>query len=555
LVGKGGELLYKGGKRMWNRAFKPGMNMYEEDAFRKVLDKMNQDRITPRQAVGQVAAERGYLPTPNPTGTRPNTKLRDVSPSLTDLAETVAQRPGAGRTNMVKDVVESGRSSKGRVGQMIEERVAKGRSLFKTEMQLTDDLKSSAKTLYDDAYSFGTVKDPRILDMLQQPAFKDAYRQVLETNKLRKANAIAKGEDPSQFDMKKIYDIREVNPGVYEMNLVDAPDVRTLDQIKRGLDYKIRTGRMSSNAAEQDAAHALKEFKNTFLNVLDENVPAYGVARSKYKGDLEVLDALDFGRNGYGKLAPDAAKDYVSKLTPTERDALRVGYAQQFRDKIGNAKNSINAAEEILGADYNIERMRLMFDTPQEFNVFQNILRAESRNVKNSQQVIANSATGRRAEMQKEFEGDNWTSSVLDMAGGSYMSTFMRILRKAPDLFKNEKVAENVSKILSSGSPKELNTVLRQLESRANKFAIERNKAERVAKAGTKGVGKAAGETPIGASAEEEQVEIPSAVEGGNRGYDAPPIEIPEEDEGEPREMASGGRVLSKKQLFTKYGV
>jgi hypothetical protein len=521
--------------------------------------------MTPRQAVTRVAEERGYMPSTQPTGTRPRTKLRDVSPGLTDLAETVANRPGAGRKAVVEDVLKTGRSTKDRTSNIVQERLAKGENMYSTEVQLTDNLRDNAKDLYDDAYKFGTVKDPRILDMLNQPEFKEAYRQVLETNKIRKANAIAKGEDPSKYDLEKIYDIREVQPGIYEMNLIAAPDVKTLDQIKRGLDYKIRTGRKSANAAEQDAAYALNEYKNTFLNILDTTVPAYKIARDKYRGDLEVLDALDIGRSQFGKMSPEQASAYAAKLTPAERDAVRIGFAQQFMDKIGNSKNQINAAEEILGAPNNAKRLQALFDTPQEYEVFKGILRAESRNVKSGQQIVASSATGRRAELQKEFEGDTVVADMMDLASGSPFAWFQRIIKKAPDLFKNEQVAENVSKILNTGKPAELNKLLRDLEERATKFAAERSRIEKVGLTGSKGTGRMAGESPIGADVEEEEFVPPSAVEGENAGViipddyrpSAPEAEEPEPDviiqeapepEEEPQEYRRGGRIVKRMQ-------
>jgi hypothetical protein len=536
LIGKGGQLLYGGGKGIYKRLLKPGTDRIEEAALEKVLKKMADDGLTPQQAIRQVALERGYMPTPKPTGTRPRTQLRDVSPGLTDLAETVAQRPGAGRKTMIEDTVQTGRGTKGRVMEMVRENMGKGKTMYETEAALTDSLKDNAKTLYDDAYKFGTVKDQRILAMMEQPQFKEAYRQVLETNKIRKANAIAKGEDPSKYDMKQVYKITETQPGIYQMDVVDAPDVRTLDQIKRGLDYIIRSGRKSSNAADQDAAQALNEYKNTFLGILDETVPAYKTARQTYKGDLEVLDALDVGRTQYGKFSPEQATDYVSKLTSSERDALRIGYAQQFMDKIGNAKNSINAAEEILGAENNAGRLQALFDTPEEYEVFKGILKAESRNVKSAQQIGQGSATGRRAELQKEFEGDNVASQILDLAGSSPFQVWRRIITKAPELFKNEQVAASVSKILNTGKPDDLNKLLRSLESRAERFALEQAKREVIGTIGTKGTARMSGRTPIGAEAQEEPVNIQSAVEGENTGVVIPEDYVPEPEEREPDE-------------------
>ena len=536
LIGKSGELLYEGGKGIYKRLLQPGTNRIEEAALQKVLQKMAQDNLTPQQAIRQVALERGYNPNPNPIGTRPRTKLRDVSPGLTDLAETVAQRPGAGRKAMIEDTVKTGRGTKGRTMDIVTENMGKGKTMFQTETDLTDALKSNAKSLYDDAYKFGTVKDQRILAMMDQPQFKEAYRQVMETNKIRKANAIAKGEDPSQYDMKQVYKITETQPGIYQMDLVDAPDVKTLDQIKRGLDYIIRSGRKSSNAADQDAAHALNEYKNTFLGILDETVPAYKTARQTYKGDLEVLDALDVGRNQYGKFSPEQAADYVSKLTSSERDALRIGYAQQFMDKIGNAKNSINAAEEILGAENNAGRLQALFDTPQEYEVFKGILKSESRNVKSAQQIGQGSATGRRAQLQKEFEGDNVAIQMLDLAGSSPFQVWRRIIAKAPELFKDEQVAASVAKILNTGKPDDLNKLLRSLESRAERFALEESKRRAIGMAGTKATGRMSGSSPIGADAEREEINIPSAVEGENTGVTIPADYVPEPEEREPEE-------------------
>jgi hypothetical protein len=420
--------------------------------------------------------------------------------------------------------------------EMVRENMGKGKTMYETEAALTDSLKDNAKTLYDDAYKFGTVKDQRILAMMEQPQFKEAYRQVLETNKIRKANALAKGEDPSKYDMTQVYKITETQPGIYNMELVDAPDVKTLDQIKRGLDYIIRSGRKSSNAADQDAAQALNEYKKTFLGILDDIVPSYGIARNQYKGDLEVLDALDVGRTQYGKYSPDQAKDYVAGLTSSERDALRIGYAQQFMDKIGNAKNSINAAEELLGAENNAGRLQALFDTPEEYEVFKGILKAESRNVKSAQQIGQGSATGRRAELQKEFEGDNVASQILDLAGSSPFQVWRRIITKAPELFKNEQVAASVSKILNTGKPDDLNKLLRSLESRAERFALEQSKREAIGMVGSKATGRMSGRTPIGAEAQEEPVNIQSAVEGENTGVVIPEDYVPEPEEREPDE-------------------
>jgi hypothetical protein len=172
--------------------------------------------------------------------------------------------------------------------------------------------------------------------------------------------------------------------------------------------------------------------------------------------------------------------------------------------------------------------------------------------VKSGQQIVASSATGLRAELQKEFEGDTVVADMIDLASGSPFAWFQRIIKKAPDLFKNEQVAENVAKILNTGKPAELNKLLRDLEERATKFAAERSRIEKVGLTGSKGTGRMAGESPIGADVEEDEFVPPSAVEGGNDGdYTSFADVEAEEEEPEPelvQEQRRGGRIVKRMQ-------
>jgi hypothetical protein len=520
VVGKTAELMGRGARGAVNLArqpFRAGDSYYENQAMNKVLEKMRQDGITPRQALGRVADERGLYPTPNRVGTRPDTRLMDTSQGLTDLAETVAQRPGSGRTNLVEAMKDRVRGTKGKVSSMVNEQLAGGKTYYKEMTDLTKDLRSSADGLYTAAYAHGDVSDPRIMKILQTPEFKRAYQEVLKTNEIKKANAIARGEDPSRFDLKQIYKVKEgqdMNAPVLDMELVSVPDVRTLDNIKQGLDTVIMAGRSSDDKLSRESANALKDLKNTFVDIIDQAVPSYKIARNKYKGDIEVIDALDVGRKEFPKMLPEQAADYVKSLSEAEKQALRIGYSQHFQTKIGEAKNSINAAEQIIGAQNEKARLRTLFDTDAEYKLFENALLAESRNFKNAGQVVANSATERRRMGRKEFEsGNDAVSELLDATRGGVVSTVLSIARKAPSLFRNEKVAAKVSDILSTGSPDEINKILGELNKRASSYAREASINSKITNVGAKGAAKMSGESPLAADYERPEGELaPSGI-------------------------------------------
>ena len=202
-------------------------------------------------------------------------------------------------------------------------------------------MRSGANKAYDEAYQFGAVDDPRILNLLKNnPNFKEAFKraQIIAQNE---ADAdILAGGDGSAFKLIP-YEI-VTKGGKPSINML--PDVRTLDYIKRGLDDLIRKGFDGTGMAPAQA-NSLKKLKNQFVNVLDEvtevdGVSAYANARKVYAGDMEVIEALDNGFKNFGKMAPEEVSKAFENMSEGEAQAFLTGASRNLLDKLTKPSNN-----------------------------------------------------------------------------------------------------------------------------------------------------------------------------------------------------------------------
>jgi hypothetical protein len=159
------------------------------------------------------------------------------------------------------------------------------------------------------------------LKVLEDDTFKKAFKEAQAIASKEARAAELRGEDPSRFMLKDIYDLDEAGNMV---TVGKIPDVRTLDYVKRGIDALIDKGYRGEGMSKAEA-NALKDLKRAYVEVIDQNVPEYAAARAKYAGDIEVLDALRLGRTDYlsPKMLPNEAKKLVDGMSDAERDALR----------------------------------------------------------------------------------------------------------------------------------------------------------------------------------------------------------------------------------------
>jgi hypothetical protein len=401
--------------------------------------------------------------------------LANVDPALVGLAETVAQRSGAS-----SNIIEA---QLGRQMSDVRERVMgrTGRALkagryYDEEQAIASDLRTRARDLYEDAYSFGTVDDSRILTVLQNPQFKrffDKARDIADTEKMA---ASLRGEDPSKYELTPIYTM-DAAGNITETAL---PDVRTLDYIKRGIDTVIERGFEGEGISKAEAS-ALRDLRKQFVNAIDEATidpntgeSAYALARRDYAGDMEVLDAMRTAREKFSRLPPEEVADFVSTASRAEVDAFRTGAFRNIYDKIMESPQNFNAAKRIVNSPLMMERMRPLFDTQAQFNLYKAALLREAQLFDQSSKILSGSPTPRRLQAREEFEGGVPVGEVIANTINSGFMNSLSLLAgnvarsaKMPD-----EIAAETSRLLMSSNPTEVAAAVKILEDYAAKSAV-----------------------------------------------------------------------------------
>ena len=511
-VAKGIQLGGKGITAVKN-AFKPSPGAVEQRATNKVLEAMGRDEMDP-------AALRAKMLADQKLGVQ--STILDAAPSLSTLGEAVVTRPGPGRKILgtgLNERLEGGREA---AASRALKDIGKGVDYTAQEDKLIGTLRSNANNLYDTAYAHGSVDDTRILKVLEDDTFKKAFKEAQAISSKEARAAELRGEDPSRFKLNDIYDLDK------DGNMISVgkiPDVRTLDYIKRGIDALIDKGYKGEGMGKAEA-NALKDLRKAYIGVIDQNVPEYAVARAKYAGDMEVLDALRLGRTDYlsPKMLPNEAKKLVDGMSEAERDALRAGVAQSLLTKVMDSPQQINAAQRIIGAPATRKRLEALFQDPNEYKVFEAALQRESELFRNAQDIVRGSRTANKTEALKDLKAGNGIFDIageaVDIASGSPGSVVGRVLKYLQARTSlDEKTAGEVAKMLKSGTTQEVDDTLKRLEASSAKFLEDKNTSARRLKTTSGTVGAAAPTTrmvadePEAATDEDEDEKVKRLLE------------------------------------------
>jgi hypothetical protein len=454
-----------GGVKNWltERLF-PSEAKSTERAARKMTEAITESGLTPQQIERKMAQDRA-LNVPS--------VIANVDPNVARLAETVAQRTGAGTRKVEKAIETQQAGSKQRTYQQVQKSLQPG-DYYGDEARLMSELRNNASSVYDNAYAMGDVDDPRVIEALKNPQFQQFWSKARSIADTEAQAAKLRGEDPSKFALPEIYKPsgkRDSN-GNEILELTKLPDVRTLDYIKRGIDASIDSGFRGQGMSTAEA-NALRQLRREFVNAIDENVPAYKVARQQYAGDIEVLDALRAGYNDFGKLDHEQVIDMVGKMSNAEKEAFRTGVVRDLYGKMFGTSRNINAPS-ILEAPETKLKLQPLFDNPGQFRLFEAAIERESQLFKEANKILRGSQTGQRKVMQEKFEdeGEDFTSAAAQALTGGWMSSLTGLASRA--LYKTtmtEDMADKLAGMLMSRDPKDVAAVVKILEDYAERAA------------------------------------------------------------------------------------
>jgi hypothetical protein len=430
----------------------------EKRAAGKVNTALERSGITPSEAAASMSLDRAAgIPSTLANTTRPTVGLAEIVTAKSERAgDTLGDVLEANKAGGRERVVGQARRGIGNKGDF-----------YQQEQDMVQNLRANANDLYEDAYKFGTVNDPTITRVLQNPRFKTFFEEAKKIADNERLAAELRGEDPSKYVLDDIFIADELG----NIALSKLPDVRTLDYIKRGMDAVVNKGYKGEGMSSAEA-NSLKDLKKAMVGALDkatevDGVSAYKVARQQYAGDAEVLDALRTGMNDFKKLDPEQVVSMMKGFSTAEKEAFKTGAVRSIYATVMDPSSNINAAQRLIGSPEMKDRLMPLFQSKAKFDLFKAALERESQLFQQSNRILSGSPSARRLAGIEAFDaGESAINAFVgnSITGGWVNSLMNMAATTATKAGISDDVAVKVAKLLSSSKPEEVAAAVKILE-------------------------------------------------------------------------------------------
>lgn len=320
----------------------------------KLLEAMYRDKVSPADLEKMIQA-----------ATKPVGIVDIAGENVRSLADVAQKYPSEARQAAKLALEERAAGQGERIQGDISKYLGGFTDPFEYTTAIAQRQKQLSSPLYQKAYAYGEVTDPKVLKFLELPQFKTAAKE---------AQGLLAAEGRA-VDMSR-------------------PTVETLDNIKRGLDALIEKETDSFGKVTK-LGQIYKTKKNEFLAELDSAVPDFGRARAAFAGEAELLDATKLGKDFYKQTAAEANRTFA-KLSPSEQEAYKVGALDAVKEKITTAKDTADIRKRIFGSQAERDRVSSLFPDNDTFKQFEKDMMTESIMRKTQEKILGNSATVER---------------------------------------------------------------------------------------------------------------------------------------------------------------
>lgn len=310
---------------------------------------------------------------------------------------------------------------------------------FDEHAKLTDALYSNSKPLYEKAYAaHPAVQSKLLFQIMDTPAGKKAVKKALTLMRNQPGKKIGK---------------------VDALGMLRAPSLEFLDHVKRGLDDLITNEEGAGPSRKSTAlGKSMRELRNKLRDELDTATvdkagkSLYKDARMQYAGDLEVLDALELGREKFASMRPEELEKAVKSMSWAEKDSLRTGAAQKLFEQLQDSTDGTNSAKKVIGNESNRRKLRALFDNDKQYKLFEAALLRDAELFDESKRLISAGESGQVAQVYKKSPG--MVKAVPRLGIGSPIMWALQAVRNMGTV--TDKELDEMMKYLKSSTPEEL---------------------------------------------------------------------------------------------------
>lgn len=457
----GGRGFAAGKEELYKRLGMPqaGMALPEERKAAEILYGATAGGRSPERGVG-LSALSGRYGVPTPLGLS--------TPELTSLTEKFLGKQTPGREAVARELVETQADSAQRVAGQVEAAFPGTRDYFEAGDAVTERLRQIGDQDYQKAYAVGEIRDPQIETLIKNPELASVWAEAQSLARLKGADLRMRME-PVLDEGGNLVGLRPTDDAI--------PNVEALDYFKRALDDRIDSGFRGTSSTGKGKAAALRDYiRKPLVARLDDLVPEYKEARSKYAGDMEVREALDLGRDMFSKrVRPQEVNKAMADMSVAEVEALRSGARQALFQPLEDAATNRNFAQQML-SPANTAKMRLIM-SPGEYKFFERALRKESELFQRGSKVLGGSRTAPLAEGMAQLDSmiaggkiEDAVNFVLAGPQGRFATLARWVSNLQPNKEFGDKVYTQLGKALSANDPDKLRDVLDML-ARSNSYA------------------------------------------------------------------------------------
>ena len=143
--------------------------------------------------------------------------------------------------------------------------------------------------------------------------------------------------------------------------------MQQLHYMKMGMDAAIDSGKRSGSLSGVEQGK-LKSMRAAFKDRLSVN-KNYAAANEKFAGDAALQEAIEEGSKIF-KGRPENIRAALNDMTPSEKEAFRIGVAQAVRDRVSDQRTLANSAQDLFKNKTYRDLIRESFPDQKTFDAF-----------------------------------------------------------------------------------------------------------------------------------------------------------------------------------------
>jgi hypothetical protein len=290
--------------------------------------------------------------------------LSDVNisgPTAQQLSQGLALRPG-GHTVAQGQLRMRDTFAPNRMVRVIREYLKEGANTYEAVAALQEARISVSRPLYEQAEKIENIWSPELERILQKfPVVRQYFAKAIQSEGMRSI-----GGQP----MKYVRFTQSQNPAQDpEAFIIEPPNLRTLDLVKRGMDRYIRDMR---RAGRLDDAADMNQLKDTFVAEVDrlDTSGVYKKARDAWAGHTAAENALHWGENIFKNGEPAKIAAEFNKMSASEKEFARLGVANTLRKGVFTTSEGADETRKLLNNPWMEMQLRPVFGTSEKFRKF-----------------------------------------------------------------------------------------------------------------------------------------------------------------------------------------